>query len=146
MINIVAVLPCCGKIIAELIWSAAWCILNRIFIAIFTSIMLLISIFMILRFNKHQINIIQVIIIIKCYILYWNVSMNLLISIIFINLWSHLNLYITIVFNNKFYPFSWFMVTVVILVSSIVNPTAKINTTFSLLFNLWYNSYLELLN
>ena len=32
MINIVAVLPCCGKIIAELIWSAAWCILNRIFI------------------------------------------------------------------------------------------------------------------
>ena len=32
MINIVAVLPCCGKIIAELIRSAAWCILNRIFI------------------------------------------------------------------------------------------------------------------
>jgi len=32
MINIVAVLPCCGIIIAELIWSAAWVILNRIFI------------------------------------------------------------------------------------------------------------------
>ena len=75
---------------------------------------------MILRFNKHQINIIQAIIIIKCYILYWNVSMNSLISIISINLWSHLNLYITIVLNNQFYPFSWFMVTVVILVSPIV--------------------------
>ncbi len=32
MINIVAVLPCCGIIIAELIWSAAIVILNRIFI------------------------------------------------------------------------------------------------------------------
>jgi len=32
MINIVAVLPCCGKVIAELIRCAAWCILNRIFI------------------------------------------------------------------------------------------------------------------
>ena len=32
MINIVAVLPCCGIIIAELIWSAAWVILNRIFV------------------------------------------------------------------------------------------------------------------
>ena len=32
MINIVAVLPCCGIIIAELIWSAAWVISNRIFI------------------------------------------------------------------------------------------------------------------
>jgi len=31
-INIVAVLPCCGIIIAELIWSAAWVILNRIFV------------------------------------------------------------------------------------------------------------------
>ena len=26
MINIVAVLPCCGVVIAELIWSAAWII------------------------------------------------------------------------------------------------------------------------
>ena len=32
MINIVAVLPCCGIIIAELIRSAAWVILNRIFV------------------------------------------------------------------------------------------------------------------
>ena len=83
-------------------------------------ILLFLILFMILRFNKHQINIIQAIIIIKCYILYWNVSMNSLISIISINLWSHLNLYITIVLNNQFYPFSWFMVTVVILVSPIV--------------------------
>ena len=28
MINIVAVLPCCGIIIAELIWSAAWVIFD----------------------------------------------------------------------------------------------------------------------
>ena len=32
MINIVAVLPCCGITIAELMWSAAWVILNRIFV------------------------------------------------------------------------------------------------------------------
>ena len=32
MINIVAVLPCCGLVIAELIWSAAWVILNRLFV------------------------------------------------------------------------------------------------------------------
>jgi len=32
MINIVAVLPCFGIVIAELIWSAAWVILNRIFV------------------------------------------------------------------------------------------------------------------
>ena len=35
MINIVAVLPCCGIIIAELIWSAAWVILNCIFVYYF---------------------------------------------------------------------------------------------------------------
>ena len=32
MINIVAVLPCCGISLAELMWSAAWVILNRIFV------------------------------------------------------------------------------------------------------------------
>ena len=32
MINILAVLPCCGIVIAELIWNAAWVILNRIFV------------------------------------------------------------------------------------------------------------------
>ena len=32
MINIVAVLPLCGIIISELIWSAVWVILNRIFV------------------------------------------------------------------------------------------------------------------
>nr|YP_010729747.1 cytochrome b [Calcarina hispida]WEF49987.1 cytochrome b [Calcarina hispida] len=32
MINIVAILPCCGIIISELIWSAVWVILNRIFV------------------------------------------------------------------------------------------------------------------
>ena len=75
---------------------------------------------MVLRFNKHQINIIQAIIIIKCYILYWNVSMNSLISIISINLFSHLNLFFFSYFIFSVSPFSWFMVTVVILVSPIV--------------------------
>ena len=32
MINVIAVLPCFGIIIAELIWSAGWVILNRIFV------------------------------------------------------------------------------------------------------------------
>ena len=32
MINIIGVLPCCGIIIASLIWNNAWVILNRIFV------------------------------------------------------------------------------------------------------------------
>ena len=36
MINIVAVLPCCGIIIAELIWSAAWVILIGGFISFYS--------------------------------------------------------------------------------------------------------------
>ena len=32
MINTISVLPCCGVVIGELIWSAAIVILNRIFI------------------------------------------------------------------------------------------------------------------
>ena len=74
----------------------------------------------ILRFNKYKINIILLLIIIKGYILYWIISINFIISFIFINLWSNLNLYITMLINNKYYPLSWFMVTVVILISSIV--------------------------
>ena len=56
----------------------------------------------------------------KSYILYWIIYINFLISFISINLWSNLNLYITMLINNKYYPLSWFMVTVVILISPIV--------------------------
>jgi len=59
-------------------------------------------------------------VLIKGYILYWIISINFFISFIFINLWSNLNLYITMLINNKYYPLSWFMVSVVILISSIV--------------------------
>lgn len=61
----------------------------------------------------------ELLIIIKGYILYWIISINFLISFIFINLWNNnLNLYIII--NNKYYPLSWFMVIIVILISPIV--------------------------
>ena len=79
-----------------------------------------ISFIIILKVNKYRINIILLLTIIKCYILYWIISINFSISFISINLYSNLNLYITILINNKFYPLSWFMVTVVILISPIV--------------------------
>ena len=74
----------------------------------------------ILKINKYRINIILLLTIIKCYILYWIISINFSISIISINLYSNLNLYLTILINNKFYPLSWFITTIVILISSIV--------------------------
>ena len=79
-----------------------------------------ISFIIILKVNKYRINIILLLTIIKCYILYWIISINFSISFISINLYSNLNLYITILINNKFYPLSLFMVTVVILISPIV--------------------------
>lgn len=59
MINIVAVLPCCGIIIAELIWSAAWVILNRIFVYHFLigsgiSIFILIHIILLHSFSSSN--------------------------------------------------------------------------------------------
>ena len=77
-----------------------------------------ISFIIILKVNKYRINIILLLTIIKCYILYWIISINFSIGIISINLYSNLNLYMLI--NNKFYPLSWFMVIVVILISPIV--------------------------
>ena len=74
----------------------------------------------ILKINKYRINIILLLTIIKCYILYWIISINFSISFISINLYSNLNLYVTILINNKFYPLSWFITTIVILISSIV--------------------------
>jgi quinol-cytochrome oxidoreductase complex cytochrome b subunit len=59
MINIVAVLPITGPLIAELIWSAAWVILNRIFvyhflIGIFTSLIILIHIILLHNFSSSN--------------------------------------------------------------------------------------------
>ena len=56
----------------------------------------------------------------KCYILYWIISINFSISFIFINLYSNIVLYSMCLMNYKFYPLSWFMVTIVMLISSIV--------------------------
>ena len=47
MINIIAVLPCCGIILSTLIWNAAWVILNRIFISHFLIGILLILLILI---------------------------------------------------------------------------------------------------
>ena len=59
MINIIAVLPCCGIVIAELIWSTVWVILNRIFVYHFLigiSIGLIILIHIILLHNLSSFN------------------------------------------------------------------------------------------
>ena len=91
-----------------------WYIIFNIFIFILSIIIV----------NKYRINIILLLTIIKCYILYWIFSINFSISFISINLYSNLNLYITILMTNKFYPLSWLMVTVVILISPIVILTS----------------------
>ncbi len=98
----------------------------------------------ILKVNKYRINIILLLTIIKCYILYWIISINFSISFISINLWSNLNLYITMLINNKFYPLSWFMVIVVILISPIVifNSINYLSIIDSYLFILLYNTAL----
>ena len=59
MINIVAVLPCCGIIISELIWSAVWVILNRIFvyhflIGILIGLVILIHIILLHNFSSSN--------------------------------------------------------------------------------------------
>jgi len=59
MINPIAVLPCCGTVIAELIWSAAWVILNRIFvyhflIGILITIVILIHIILLHSFSSSN--------------------------------------------------------------------------------------------
>ena len=54
MINIVAVLPCCGVVIAELIWSAAWVILNRIFVYHFLIGILIGLIILIQQLRSHR--------------------------------------------------------------------------------------------
>jgi NADH:ubiquinone oxidoreductase subunit 5 (subunit L)/multisubunit Na+/H+ antiporter MnhA subunit len=58
--------------------------------------------------------------VIKLYLIYWIVFINLMLSFIFINIWNCLNLYITMLINNKLSPLSWFMVTIVILISPCV--------------------------
>nr|YP_010729734.1 Nad5 [Neorotalia gaimardi]WEF49974.1 Nad5 [Neorotalia gaimardi] len=84
-------------------------------LSLFTHISLII-----LWIKKYRIDWVLLLTIMKCYILYWIISINFSISYILINLYSHINLYITILMNHKFYPLSWFMSTIVILISSIV--------------------------
>ena len=54
MINIVAILPCCGIVLAELIWSAAWVILNRIFVYHFLIGILLLVLILIHIITLHN--------------------------------------------------------------------------------------------
>ena len=59
MINVIAVLPCRGIIIAELIWSAGWVILNRIFvyhfaIGILITLIILIHIILLHSFSSSN--------------------------------------------------------------------------------------------
>ena len=59
MINIVAIIPCCGIIISELIWSAVWVILNRIFVyhfllGILISLVIIIHIILLHSFSSSN--------------------------------------------------------------------------------------------
>ena len=71
------------------------------------------------KLNKYGTNIILLLTIIKSYILYWIISINFSLSILSINLYSNLNLFITMMLNSRFYPLSRLLVIVVILISSI---------------------------
>ena len=70
--------------------------------------------------NKYRNNYILLVLLIKCIILYFIICINGILSSISINLYSNINCYMTVLINNKFYPLSRFMVSVVILISPIV--------------------------
>ena len=70
--------------------------------------------------SRYRTDIIWPVIVTKGHILYRIISINFLSSLLFINLISNQNSYITMLVNIKYYPLSWFMVTVVILISPIV--------------------------
>lgn len=56
----------------------------------------------------------------KLYIWYWIIIVNWLISIIFILVWNCFNLYIVSIIRTKLYALSFFMIVIVILISSCV--------------------------
>ena len=80
---------------------------------------------------------------IKVYFIYWILLFNVLAGFLFINLWSFVDFYI-IVFFIGLNSFDWFMILVIVLVSSIVilNPIDYLSLMESYLF-LIYPSLLQ---
>ena len=126
MINPIAVLPCRGIIIAELIWSAGWVILNRIFvyhflIGILIGLVILIHIVLLHSWKYHI-----------SFYLYLSDFFNLSIMLFYIYFISYLLFYIVfsfiplLLFFIKFffiiiviYQFMSFILTLIIFLSFI---------------------------
>ena len=65
-------------------------------------------------------NITQLLLVIKCYLLYWLILTNTTVIILLSAIYTTLDLYTVVLMNNKLYPLSWFIVIVITLISSIV--------------------------
>ena len=60
--------------------------------------------------NKFTINITQLLLVIKCYLLYWLILTNTTVSILLSAIYTTLDLYTVVLMNNKLYPLSRFIV------------------------------------
>ena len=72
-------------------------------------------------FSKYRWNAILSQTIIKVYLLYWVSLVSSYVSILFIKLWAYLDFYIIELVNIRINSISWFMILVILFVSSCVN-------------------------
>ena len=89
-----------------------------------------------LRFSKYRVNIIVIQTVIKVYLSYWIILFNFLASFLFINLFKGMDYYNDWLVNIRFNTLDWFMVLVILLVSScvIVNSIDYLTIMESYLF------------
>ncbi len=88
------------------------------------------------RFSKYRVNIIVIQTVIKVYLSYWIILFNFLASFLFINLFKGMHYYNDWLVNIRFNTLDWFMVLVILLVSScvIVNSIDYLTIMESYLF------------
>ena len=89
-----------------------------------------------IRFSKYRVNIIVIQTVIKVYLSYWIILFNFLASFLFINLFKGMDYYNDWLVNIRFNTLDWFMVLVILLVSScvIVNSIDYLTIMESYLF------------
>ena len=88
------------------------------------------------RFSKYRVNIIVIQTLIKVYLSYWIILFNFLASFLFINLFKGMDYFNDWLVNIRFNTLDWFMVLVILLVSScvIVNSIDYLTIMESYLF------------
>jgi len=95
-------------------------IINKLIIILLSTWVWILSIIC-TGFSKYRWNAILQQTIIKVYLLYWVSLVSSLMSIIFIKLWSYLDFYIIELVNIRINSLTWFIISVIVFVSSRVN-------------------------